>query len=214
MLQKETPRSSKPLCLIKCASMTLDMLKRKEAMTFAEVADNIVASMGPSAVDGNNERTLRRRVYDVLNVLVAAGFVAKVNKKLMFTKPWKIPESATQFGLKVERKKVALQDKLKIFALWKLLIQRNKEGITKPTATIPIDKTIFVGFRTNDNGDYGRVLDGRQLEIRAESPPLFFSPMDVVQKLGFSLADQKRVLCEIPDLQPMAELLSPDTFKA
>lgn len=180
-------------------------------MTFAEVADSIVASIGPNAVD--SERTLRRRVYDVLNVLVAADFVAKVNKKLMFTKPWKIPESATQFGLTVQRKKVALQDKLRILALWQLLIQRNKE-ITRPTATIPIDKTIFVGFRTNDNGDYGRVLDGRQLEIRAESPPLFFSPMDVVQKLGFSLADQKRVLSEIPDLQPMAKLLSPDAFKA
>ena len=210
--KKATPRCDKPLCLIKMASMILSIVRAKETTTFSEVADDIINSLGVEVADANNERTLRRRVYDVLNVFVAAGFIAKDNKKIMYTHP---PELETcviptpDMFDKVQAKKTALADKVKMFILWRLLIERNK-GREKPSGAVPIDKTLFVGFRNYDQGKYRRLFDGRQLEIKAESPPLFFSPMNVVEALAFPREEQCRLLCAHEELRPLAKTLYPE----
>jgi hypothetical protein len=205
-------RAAKPLCLSNMASMILGILKDTEATTFQEVAERIVRMMGPGDSDSNNERTLRRRVYDVLNVFVAAGFVAKDNKTITYQQPVAIRApraSSRDIEERLKSKETELGDKIRMFVHWRILIDRNRHR-PKPPSAIPLSKTLFIGFKRCEGGGYERHLDGKSLSVRANSPPLFFSPMNVLTEMGISRQVQYDVLKEYPELHPMLPVLFPD----
>lgn len=211
--KKSTPRSSKPLCLTNMASKILSILKQKENTTFQEVADDIVNDIGPDVADANNERTLRRRVYDVLNVFVAAGFITKDNKKITYTPPRTSsgqPMETAALEEKIQAKQTALVDKIRMLLMWKLLIERNKH-IIRPSVTVPIDNTLFVGFKQLTGAIQRRPLtDQRQLEIGADSTPLFYSPMNVMESIGFRRDDEARMMAQFREISPMMPVMYPE----
>lgn len=209
---KKTPRSSKPLCLTNMAAKILSILKQKGDTTFQEVADDIVSDIGPDVADANNERTLRRRVYDVLNVFAAAGFITKDNKKITYTPPKTTqgqPLETSNLEEKIQAKQTALVDKIRMLLMWKLLIERNRQ-ISRPAGTVPIDNTLFVGFKQCAGGTCNRHLDGRQLEIGAESTPLFYSPMNVMESVGFKREDEARTMAQFHEISPMMPVMYPE----
>lgn len=62
-----------------------DIVSLKKSTTYKEVADVLIAELHPGMVPNSKEqfkeeKNVRRRVYDALNVLVASGIVAKTGK--------------------------------------------------------------------------------------------------------------------------------------
>jgi hypothetical protein len=59
-----------------------DKVMQKVSTTYNELADDIVADFLASGVeDGLDQKNIRRRVYDALNVLVAMGIISKEKKE-------------------------------------------------------------------------------------------------------------------------------------
>ena len=197
-----TSRSSKPLCLSNLAAPILDIIKTKEITTFAEVADIIINDICKNKPEENKDRTLRRRVYDVLNVFCAAGFIEKNNKSIKFCY---VPSPANQINslnnepeYRIREKEKILFSKIKQLIYHSLLLEKNQSR-NRPHNAIKLP-CIFVGFRDISSGTVNRSLDGKQLSIISSSAPFFFSPIDVFKKMNFSLIDQKKHIKYYPIL--------------
>jgi hypothetical protein len=192
------------------ASVILSILKTRETTTFQDVADAIVTHLGSEVTDLNSERTVRRRVYDVLNVFVAAGFIQKDGKRIICnrTADSRVPSRSESIREKIESRQTALADKVRLLVGWRLVIERNRK-LQRPSKAVPLLQTLFVGFAHCRGGGYDQGLDGRSVAIHAESPPLFFSPTEVIGKMGFTLQQQLAVLSDFPELQTMVPALFP-----
>jgi hypothetical protein len=199
------------LCLSNMAAMIINILKETESTTFQEVAERVVQFMGTEEPNGNNGRTLRRRVYDVLNVFVASGFIAKDNKTIMYQQPVAIrPPGITVKDIeeRVRSKELGLTDNIKMFIAWRCLIERNRTK-ERPESAVPVHRTLFIGFRQSA-GIYERNFLGKALTIRANSPPEFFSPMNVLDGMGTPKIMQFKIMKEYPELHPMLDVMFPE----
>jgi hypothetical protein len=201
----------KHLCLSNMASMIINILKETEITTFPDMAEKVIVAMGPDDSNGNNGRTLRRRVYDVLNVFLAVGFIAKENKQITYQQPAAIRAplgNADEIQERVRCKELGLTDNIKMFIAWRCLIERNRTR-ARPETAVPVHKTLFIGFK-HCSGGYERLFDGRSLSIRANSPPEFFSPMNVLDKMEIPRYAQFSIMKQYPELQPMLSVMFPD----
>lgn len=215
--EPQKPSSSKPLCLANMSSKVLQILKENGSTTFTAVADLIVEDVQSSTDTTNNQRTTRRRVYDVLNVFHAAGLITKDSKTITFN-PYDHTtifkggsNDSSQIEARINTKQKALLDKIKLLIYYKLLIERNKKR-QRPTNAIQL-QALFVGFDDVGNGQAKRSLDGRQLEIVANSPPQFFSPMMIFERMTFSPESQLGILQNMPNFSAYEPLLFPAIYK-
>jgi hypothetical protein len=205
------PRSAKPLCLGRMAPVVLTVLKTHDPLSFQAVADAVVHEVGGDPSIGNNERTLRRRVYDVLNVFLAAGIAAKQGKTLVWIRTHIRPSANSvpqSLYASIQMREIELIDKISIFVTWKLLMDANRTR-PKPPIAVPVWKTLFVGFRTCSGGYDGK-FDRRKVMIHAQSPPLFFSPLEVIAKLGFTRDQKKAILLAERQLQDAVPIMFPE----
>jgi hypothetical protein len=207
----QTPRSSRPLCLGRMAFNILSILEESNSTSFAEVADRIIATIGAEEVGTQSEqRTLRRRVYDVLNVFCATGLIVKDNKFIQYRPilgTGKQSDVGHQIQARVLLKEATLAEKTKVFLGYKLLIARRREQARPPNAIqLP---SIFVAFVDIGNGHVQRAFDGSRLEIIAHSPPRFFSPMGLFEKMGFPPDEQIACLRKMPALAGLEQIVFP-----
>eukprot|EP00966_Prymnesium_polylepis_P225218 5209329-Prymnesium_polylepis.1 len=104
--------------------------------TYSEVADDLVAeALGSSSDEGEkDEKNIRRRVYDALNVLVALDVVRKDSKLIFWNGfPEHLALGALQLeqdkraeqAARVERKHRQLQEMLQQQVAFRRLIERN-----------------------------------------------------------------------------------------
>ena len=123
-----------------------EKVEQKRRTTYNEVADELVAEFATemdSAVDqAYDEKNIRRRVYDALNVLMAMEIITKEKKNIM----WRgLPMNTQQEGtrLKIElsarkerldRKRLHLQELLTHFISTKNLVKRNRSTPPQPAA--------------------------------------------------------------------------------
>lgn len=191
---EKTSRSAKPLSLVNVTTRVFAILQERGTTSFDEVAEEILAKMGTDTElsTPNEQRTLRRRVYDVLNVLCAAGIVAKDNRTITFQTANAQIKGASQMvqtlQARVEAKRNSLLEKTKLLIYHKLLMNRNsKSDVPQHLAKLPL---ILLGFGDVDNGSSERELDGSSLVIVTRSPPLLFSPMNVLECIGFTPEEQ------------------------
>lgn len=196
----QTARSAKPLSLSNMAHSVLAVLEQRKTTSFSQVADLIVESIGQASEfdSENDQRTLRRRVYDVLNVFLAAGFVVKEGKTLKYVPgalERRTPDAIEDVRKRLHLKLGVLCDNLKLLIYMKLLIERNSRR-SRALGAVQLP-CMFVGFSDVGNGEITKTLSGRQLQIVVPSVPLFFSPMNVYDCIGFSTAEQIRILRQL-----------------
>jgi hypothetical protein len=104
-------------------------------------------------------------------------------------------------------KEGVLVEKANMLLSHRLLIDRNRRQRRSPTAVqLP---SIFVAFKNAGKGEIKRALDGGKLEIVAESPPMFFSPMNVFQTMRFGVESQIACVRAVPELAVLESLLFP-----
>ena len=79
----------------------------------------------------------------------------------------------------------------------------------RPPNTIQLP-SIFVGFTDLGNGQIHRSLDGKRLEIVAQSTPQFFSHIDLYHCFRFPIEQQINCLRQIPQIQSVEDLIFPN----
>ena len=133
-----------------------EKVEQKARTTYNEVADELVAEFAIEAAEGltpqdqqYDEKNIRRRVYDALNVLMAMDIITKEKKSIM----WRgLPTNTEQEGARLQmdlnnrtervgKKKLHLQELLMQQIAFKNLISRNKRkrGADAPPAAAPAD---------------------------------------------------------------------------
>ena len=88
---------------------------------------------------------------------------------------------------------------------YKLLIERNKK-INRPNTAVQFP-AIFVGFKDASNGEIKKSLDGKEVQIIASVPPMFFSPLNLLETIGFPVSSQIEYIRSIPNGNFFEELL-------
>jgi hypothetical protein len=131
--------------------MVCRTVEEKGATTYNEVADELVEKVLNERQQGEpagnfDEKNIRRRVYDSLNVLMAMDIISKDKKAII----WKgLPSSATQdvdmltrerdFRLQeLERKREALKELLQQQVCFRNLVDHNREQETVDEHKIPL----------------------------------------------------------------------------
>ncbi|XP_074315763.1 transcription factor-like protein DPB [Silene latifolia] len=118
-----------------------EKVESKGTTTYNEVADELVAEYADASIDletneqGDDEKNIRRRVYDALNVLTAMDIISKDKKEIQ----WKglpctslndIEKLKTErIGLRkrIEKKRAYLQELEEQFTGYQNVIQRNQQ---------------------------------------------------------------------------------------
>lgn len=119
-----------------------EKVRKKGTTSYNEVADELVAEFTSSATLHNNslaeqydQKNIRRRVYDALNVLMAMNIISKEKKEIRWLG---LPSNSVQECMQLEKEKQKriqrIKDKTKQLQelimnqiSFKNLVQRNKE---------------------------------------------------------------------------------------
>jgi hypothetical protein len=147
-----------------------------------------------------------------LNVFLAARLISKDGKVIVWNRSRRTsPTNATSASLieKVRMKQIQLMDKITVYVKWKLLIERNINR-SKPELTVPVWRTIFVGFTQCQGGSYKLGIDRKKVEIRADSIPIFFSPLEIMGTFQFTDKEKLAVLKRMPYLRSAIPYVFPN----
>ena len=196
-----------PISLSKISSLVFQILKESGEITFETVSTKIINQIEVPDTK-NDQRTIKRRVYDVLNVLTELGYIEKNNKIIHMKVNLPLLKGGnTKDGIEKEicDKEAYLIDKIKILMYYKLLIERNKK-INRPNTAVQFP-AIFVGFKDASNGEIKKSLDGKEVQIIASVPPMFFSPLNLLETIGFPVSSQIEYIRSIPNGNFFEELL-------
>jgi hypothetical protein len=98
-----------------------------------------------------------------------------------------------------------LGTKIKLLAAYRGLIARNS-ALKRPRSAVKLP-AIIIGFNTNISGISNASLDGRILEIHSSENPMFYSPMDILDRLRVGLEYRREFFRQYPVLLPMEGLV-------
>ena len=190
----------------------LEIIRMKGPLTFVEVADDFIQN-NVTNVDEHSkqEKNVRRRIYDVLNVLLACNMIVKdpENKKvklfdrnllLIKDKTFAYDEIFRRQTSRIEQKTQMLISKTRLLIYYRLLLERNRNSM-RPTENVQMP-TIILGYTDVENGKICRSLDGQTLTIISQYKPNFFSPENIFRRLSFPKEWQISVLSTMPKLAP------------
>ena len=162
------------ICLKTLAPMTLQVMRELGNTTSEDLATVIINNIMRKQPGLTGQETIRRRIYDVINVLSAAGVIDKVGKQLIWhgyqganVAPIVLPGSGED-EQRILAKEQVLRDKVSLLTLYKALLNRNfKRGTTPPdSVSLP---AIIVGIKEPDKASVTQPMDGCELEIRANN---------------------------------------------
>jgi hypothetical protein len=181
------------MSLAQIASRVLEHLTIARATTFVATASFVTQAFGPNASD---DRSVRKRVYDILNVLLACRFIEKSGTEVKLVSSGFVTafEHGREREAKIQmlnNKRKTLASKLNLLVHYHALIRRN-QNIRRPANAIEVT-AIFLGFSDVTNSSTDRSLDSKSLTILAQCRPRFYSPMDVLAKLGLTKEDEGRI---------------------
>ena len=138
-----------------------EKVEQKGRTTYNEVADELVAEFAVAATEGTSpldqaydEKNIRRRVYDALNVLMAMEIIMKEKKNIL----WRgLPSNTEQEHARLQmdinsrsermdRKRQHLQDLVQQQISFKQLIVRNRKAQQEGRPVPPADSQIALPF--------------------------------------------------------------------
>jgi hypothetical protein len=210
--------SEKLQSLFHMSSLVLSTVQTNRVTSCAKIADEIVNLLSQTNPEAkNNQRTITRRVYDVLNVFAAAGLISKTDTEVRFqpgagpAKRIEIIEQMRVIKSRIALKEAGLIERAQLHVCFGLLIERNHgRQLPVPAFALPL---LFVGFVDIGQGEVIRVLNGSKLEISARSAPKFFSPMEVFERMNFGTENRIRMLRKTPAIAPLESLVFPDAME-
>jgi len=170
-----------------------EKVEQKGRTTYNEVADELVAEFAVAATEGTSpldqaydEKNIRRRVYDALNVLMAMEIIMKEKKNIL----WRgLPSNTEQEHARLQmdinsrsermdRKRQHLQDLVQQQISFKQLIVRNRKAQQEGRPVPPADSQIALPFIVV-NTKKETVVDCEMAEDKQEIFFNFSAPFEI-----------------------------------
>jgi hypothetical protein len=194
----EAPPGHSRLCLKAIAPTTLDVMLELGTTTSEDIATMIINSYMRANPNLSGQETIHRRVYDVINVLSAAGVIDKVGKQVVWRGGRPAAPGSGACEERIRTKEQMLSDKVKLLTLYKVLIKRNFVRDPAPdTMTLPV---ILIGIRNPGRTTFTQSLNRCELEIKSDRTMLFLAPSDILRKIALPKQSIEGILTLSPDL--------------
>lgn len=183
------------VCLKAIAPRLLDLMREIKSTTSENLATLLINQLALENPNGFSQETVRRRIYDVINVLSATGIIDKDGKKLSWggaktasPAPTGDPQRPNiPMNLLIKERK--LYKNLAVLAKYKAIVSRNFPQI-KPEGALPLN---IILFGTNLKLETSREGESVKLQIPTK-PLLYWSPSDLIIKADIPTEDIQRIL--------------------
>jgi hypothetical protein len=208
--------SSARLCLKDLARHTLEVMRELESTTSEDIATLTIDKLLRSNPNLTGQDTIRRRIYDVINVLSAAGVVDKVGKQILWhggrrtVLPAVASKAADESGISAKEK--VLRDKVSLLTLYKALIKRNFTREPGPDA-LPLP-VILIEIRDKNQATFTQATNRCALEIRSKKDLLFMAPSDILRNIKIPAQSIRGILALSPDFARYGLHLLDETTQA
>jgi hypothetical protein len=182
-----------------------EIVEKLGSSTYQEIADQLVKETEDSEGEARDEKNIRRRVYDALNVLISVGVLEKENKKVQVVR--KVPNPAVE---KIKKLKELTE---KYLAL-KALIARNKICKRSEKALFLPFSVVVVGKKGDSGVNVSFVLQKNSASLKVSHEFFIQSSDEVLKKLEIpSNFDYFPLeLSSIFNLEGLLELFDPSDF--
>jgi len=235
--RKQDPKTGKGL---RHFSMKVcEKVKLKGTTTYNEVADELVAEFSADPIASRavfsggflpdaepfDQKNIRRRVYDALNVLMAMNIISKEKKEIKWIG---LPTNAAQecFELEEEKKKrleriaqkkQQLRDLLLQQIAFKNLVERNKKLVVNNPAAAPAPNAIITLPFIVVNTDKKTVID---CSISNDKTEYLFNfdntfeihdDIEVLKRMGLALGIEKpdaEITADVKEIEDAREILA------
>ena len=156
-----------------------EIVQRLGSSTYQEVADILVKET-EEEVEGaaKDEKNIRRRVYDALNVLIAVGVLQKNNKKV---EPLARSESPAVEKLK------KLKEIAERYLMIKALVERNREAKESVQAVYLPFTLVVVGRKTEKPARVQANFQSTGVSIRVDQEFLVHCSEDFITKINIEI---------------------------
>jgi len=218
--KKRTPKRGKDQTVDKASKglrhlslRVCQKVEHKGRTTYGEVADELVSEiLGETGEDDQSfdEKNIRRRVYDALNVLLAMDMIRKDKKEIS----WIGLPSHTQIGLdsirakkaekveSIKRKRARYTELQEQMSAYKRVIQRNTQH-----GPVAEEKRIYMPFivvKTSkaNNIDCEVTEDYQEIFFNFSSDFEILNDMEILKKMGMHLPEQAAAQTQAQAPQP------------
>lgn len=205
-----TYSNPKSMSLHSLSSEIMAIISGKKNTNLREVTELVVRSCSKTS-DPSSDTTTKRRVYDVLNVFMAAGLIEK-GKVIKLIPPKQITDDLEmnkqerEAFLSCKKKQKELVEKVRILLYYKALIEKNEKE-AKPEKSIPLP-AIFLTSHVNQTKKISK--QGNDLNISLSHVDCIFSPEDIFLPLNLNMESQKEFLQNNEKLTFLKELIFTD----
>ena len=162
------------------SSVVYNIISQEQNILQEDLFDKVIEYFS-NFVNSDSLENIRKRIYDVIQILEATGIFRKNEKTLIFQKhSCKINKFSflSEYD-KISEKESALIQRLNVLTKYKAIISKNtllerpEESITLPFLIIAVKNT---------DTKYQQSFDKRSLEINLKDVFSFLSPLNIVQK--------------------------------
>lgn len=204
-------------CLTSLSNVVLDIIRTNDALTFQEVCDLIIKNHS-KVLDKSKDKTSKRRIYDVINVFIAADLIKKEQKLIRISNTFErnirsgensiLKENCVKIKEEILKKQSYLMGKIQSYLLLSELVEVNRHRICGMFDTkIP---AIFIKSRKDTNFSVKQAPRKLVIQSKANEHPgngNFFSPMFILGNMNLNLDRQKKRLLETWNNPIIEELL-------
>ena len=155
-----------------------EIVERLGSSTYQEVADILVKETEEVEGAAKDEKNIRRRVYDALNVLIAVGVLQKNNKKV---EPLARSESPAVEKLK------KLKEIAERYLMIKALVERNREAKESVQAVYLPFTLVVVGRKTEKPARVQANFQSTGVSIRVDQEFLVHCSEDFITKINIEI---------------------------
>lgn len=230
---EKSPNTQKPSCagsvtkgLRHFSKLVSDKVAERGVTTYNEVADELAADIRASKKQrhGYDQKNIRRRVYDALNVLMAMDIIAKDKKEIRWlgipacfqqsnddnddnSKRQQLleqqikyeEERQAQLFESMQQMQRAVKNSLDTFLQTQSLVYRNQQQGALPAAQSIIELPFHV-VRCNQDYNVDVAHDGRQAMIESTIDQLVIDThTDVLRSLGYGQMSPSQAQDLLPD---------------
>ncbi|KAK8833990.1 hypothetical protein M9Y10_025551 [Tritrichomonas musculus] len=209
----DAKKQKNKICLKNLAPHTMELIRDLKTTTSEDIATCIIEKLTFQNPGLKGQDTIKRRIYDVINVLSAAGVIDKVGKQIIYqgTSPFfkSIPVNSSVLSesdiKRIQNKEKLLESKIALLTLFKALIQRNFI-LPEPENRIKLP-AILVGVKEPSSTILKHPLVRTEIEFTSKEPMVFLAPSEVLMKINLPKESIKAFLEASPDYARYAQSL-------
>ena len=192
------------------ASIVAEKLRKRVSCSVPDAVNTVLDCFEKKKSDS----TLKRRVYDVINVLEATGVIQKTQNIITWTGNVHVPNGDNysskrtqldsdyiqrRIGDKIEK----LRFKINILKHYNAIIQRNSL-LPRPAKSLSIKTFAFVADQVEINGSANNLT----VIFHANPRPQLIAPLQILENIDFRFDIEKQLIENYPQLKKALEYIN------